>query len=361
MLNESPLYRFDLDSLYYIDSDDKIHITNFKDVNGSTITVSLDTTSKLDIIYVSNIIPTNYVSSDMDLYLQSSYLVVGNCVVTLEEININIGNRLDNLYRRIHSSTGLVQYATHENDVPMRYKTNVYGTNNEILHFVNEIVYDDEGEIVYENMKGDVVLNEQGLPVVISESLLDRYMNLLFIDYRCTVSNKVTIKDYNKYLKEYLTDKITIESERISEELLDNTKAYVVVPKSINKVKVKTPTKTVYIDSMQSFIVNVYVSDRVYKDIESKNSIQYTVVKIVDDYLYSNTVLNKTELLNLIYTKLKEIVYSVGLEKFTELNEDYIEILDNNSRISVDKELIVEMDGYDIKDKVTVNFKISNV
>jgi len=360
MLNESPLYRFDIDSGYYIDTNDKLEVRNFKDINGNTMYITIDMNTKLDLIYISNVIPSNFISEGMDWYIHNSYLAVGNCVVTSEELNIKIGDRLDRLFRRVHTSTGVMNYETWNSNVPMRYKTNVYNSDNTIRHMINEIVYDQNGDVVYEFMAGDIKLDENGKPIEISRGELVRYINLLLIDYRCILSTKTTTKEYAKYLKEYITDKIVVDVNNINNLLLDNTESFVVVPKSVNTVKVKVGDRVMHINSMQVITVNVYVTERVYLDIDSKNNIQYSIVKLIDEYLYSNVKLNRTELLNSLYVKLKEVVISISIEKFTEVDGDLIEILDNNSRLSLDKELVAEMDGYNLQEKIVVNFKLSS-
>ena len=300
--------------------------------------------------------PVNYVSSGLDNYIYNSYLSVGNCVVTLEEVKVKFGDKLDMLYSQVHTSTGKYDFQYYMEDVPMRYSSTVYNNQNEIVHMVNDIVYDSEGNIVYAHRKGEVMQDENGNPIPVDELELNRYLNLLFVDYKVTLTT-VSIKvEYRDYLKKYLTEKIVENAKVVQNQLLDNSKAYVVVPKNIGSVNVKTPTRETFINSMQSFSVNVYVNSRVYNDIETRNSIEYTIISEIDQYLYERTLLSKTELLNTLYEKLKEFVNSVSLDRFTELNEEYLEILNSNARISLSKVLSVDSSGYDIRDDVNVSF-----
>lgn len=355
-INENPVYRFDIESDYYIDSDNRIHVNNFRDVNNNPFSISLDLNSTLEIIYVSNIVPVNYTASDMDNYIYNSYLSVGRVVVTLEEVKIKFGDYLERLFTQVHSSTGTYQYETYAEDVPLRYKTNVYGDGNAIVNRVNDIVYDGDGKVVLEHRVGDVKLDIYGRPVPVNALELDRFMNLLFIDYKAVLCNKTILKDYRTYLKTYLTEKIVDNASVIQDQLLENTEAFVVVPKNIGKVKVKTPTRTTYIDSMQKFKVNVFVNERVYNDIATRDSIVYTIVDEIDNYLYANTALSKTALLNILYNKLREFVNSVSIDEFTELNEEFITVLDSNARVSLNKLLVTEADGYNLKEDVSANF-----
>ena len=355
-INDNPVYRFDLKSQYYIDADNRIHVSNFRDINNSPITISLDLNSTLEIIYVSNVVPVTYMASDLDNYIYNSYLSVGRAVVTLEEVKIKFGDYLKQLFTQVHTSTGVFEYEVHQEDVPLRYKANVYGANNEVVHRVNDIVYTEDGSTVIEHRVGDVKLDTYGNPIPVNTLELDRFMNLLFIDYKAVVSSKTILKDYRNYLKSYLTEKIVENANTIQDQLLENTEAFVVVPKNISRIKVKTPTRTTFIDSMQKFKVNVFVNERVYNDVETRDSIVYTIVDEIDKYLYTTTLLSKTALLNLLYNKLKEFVNSISIDQFTELNEEYIEVLDSNARVSLNKLLVTEADGYNLKEDVSANF-----
>jgi len=357
-IKENPVYRFELDSNYYIDANNRISISNFKDANNNLSNISLDLDSTLEIIYVSNVIPVNYTASSMDNYIYNSFLAVGRVVVTLEEIKVKFGYHLERLFTRVHTSTGTYTYETYEEDIPLRYKSTVYNSNNEIIHMVNDIVYDNDGNIVYEHRKGDIKLDENGRPIPISNLELNYYINLLFIDYKIMLSNKNIIKDYRNYVKSYLTEQIVENAKVIQEQLLENTEAFVVVPRNINQIKVKTPTKTTYIKSMQKFQVTVFVNEKIYNDIETRDNIVYVIVSEIDKYLHNNTSLSKTELLNILYNKLREFISSISIDKFTELNEEYIKILDTNARISLNKLLVAEPDGYDLKEDLSVTFHL---
>lgn len=355
-INDNPVYRFDLNSEYYIDSTNRLHVSNFRDVNDTPITISLDLNSTLEIIYVSNVVPVTYVASELDNYIYNSYLSVGRAVVTLEEVKIKFGDHLERLFTQIHTSTGVYEYEVYTEDVPLRYKSNVYGANNEVVHRLNDIVYDESGAVVVQHRVGDIKLDEYGRPVPINALELDRFMNLLFIDYKAVVSSKTILKDYRNYLKSYLTEKVVENANVVQDQLLENTEAFVVVPKNLSRIKVKTPTKTTFIDSMQRFKVNVFVNERVYNDVDTRDSIVYTIVDEIDTYLYNTTLLSKTELLNILYNKLKEFVNSISIDQFTELNEEYIEVLDSNARVSLNKLLVTEADGYNLKEDVSANF-----
>ncbi len=205
-------------------------------------------------------------------------------------------------------------------------------------------------------MAGEVVLDENNNPVVLNSGDLVRYLNLFFIDYRAILATKKNTVDYRKYIRNYLTENITDNAESIQDQLLENTQAFVVVPKNIDTTTVKTTTRTITMSCLQTFKVEVHVNENIYNDNKIRDNINYTIISLIDNYLYSNTILRKTELLDILYNALKEYIESVSMSQFTELNEEYIEILNTNCRIGLNKLLTSDTSGYDLVEDIVVSF-----
>lgn len=356
MVNNNPVYRFNLQTNYYIDANNKINITNFKDINNNTANVYIDLNSKLEIIYLSNIIPSTFVPSIIDSYIYGSYLTVGRCVVTLEEITLKFGDYLEHLYSQVHTSVNDGEYQVYTSDVPLRYTSNVYDSSNNIVHTVGEIVLDSDGNPVIEHHAGDPVLDANGNMIPLGPLDLKRYLNLLFIDYKFIRTTNTDILNYVKFIKDYLTTNIISNAIDIQNQLLENTVGYVVVPKNINVVTVKTPYRIVNINCLQSFSLEVFVIESIYNNIEIRNNIEYTIISEIDKYLFDNMVINKNELLNILYNKLNDYIRGLNFLKFTELNDSYMEILNPNYRIGLNKVVVMQNNVYDIKEDVSINF-----
>lgn len=355
-INNNPVYKFQLETNYYIDRYNRLNITNFRDLNNNQANIFVDLNTKLEIIYVSNVIPPNYVSSSLDDYIYNSYLAVNRCVVTLEEINIKFCDHLKYLYTNVHTATGTYEYETYQQDEPLRYTNTVYDINNLPIHYPGDIVLDSNGNVVIKNHKGDIKLDENGNPIPINQLELVRFINLLFMDYKAYVANKTNIVEYKKYLRDYLTNRIVTDAASIQDQLLENTIGYVVTPRNINTTPVKTPYRITSISCLQSFAVDVHVVESIYNDSSIRDNIEYTIIKEIDNYISNNLVLSKTELLNILYTKLKEYIKNISITKFTELNDEYIEILNPNYRISLNKNLFIDSDSYNLKEDITVSF-----
>ena len=360
MMDKTPIYRFSIDSSTYIDNSDNIEINSFRDVSNNPISIRIPIHTKLNLIYVCDIITPEYVRSEIDSFIMGSFLGVGRTVVTLEEIDVRLATNLQFLYRQVHSSISVGGYERYEEDIPLRYTANVYNAQNEIVHYINEVVLDETGDPVIAHYKGDVKYDSLGNPISISVTELDRYLNLLFIDYKVIAANKTIVTNYKNYIKRYITDSVTTAAQTVYDNLLENTELYVVVPKNVSSVTVKTDVGVSSIPSMQSFTVNVYVNSVIYNDTASRDSISGIIIKDIGNYLYSNTILTKTEMLNVLYSNLKEYIVSVSIDKFTTIDREYIELVDINSRISINKILTNEPDGYNLRDDVTIVFYMVN-
>jgi len=356
MIEENPVYRFNIDTNFFIDKSNRINITNFRDISNNQANIFIDLDSTLEIIYVSNVIPPAFVSSVLDSYIFGTYLAVNRIVITLEEINIKFCSHLKHLYSRVYTGTGSYEYETHTTDVPLRHTSHVYDGNNNVVHAINDIVYNETGNIVYKHHKGDVRLDDNGRPIPMNALELNRYISLLFMDYRAHIASNKNISDYKKQIKSFLTENITVNALRVQDRLLENTEAFVTVPKNINITTVKTPYRTVNISCLQSFVVNVIVSENTYNDVNIRDNIEYTIIDEIDKYLADNTVYSKTALLNILYDKLKEYVRSISIPKFTELDEELIELVNTNYRISLNKILTVEQDVYNLAEDIQVSF-----
>lgn len=408
ILNDNPVYRFEIESNFFINKDNKINLINFKDQNNITTNIFIDLNSKIDILFLSEYIPQNYTPTTLDTLIYNSYLLSNRIVVTQEELNIEFGKTLEYLYKRLHSSTGDQPYATYDSDVYLTYSHDVYDSNNNIIHYKNEIVLDENGNPIIQHRKGDVILDDSGNPILLDKKDINYYLTLLLVDYRPTIATKKSMVDYLSYTKSYLTEIITVNAANVQPYLLENTVGYVGIPKTISSIRVRSifnntkalgdsnnininisnishlqndetliseltnlikqelidknsnsiiNVRETTINSSQSFGFKVIVNENIYKDISIRENISYLIITELDNYLVNNTILKKTVLLDTLYNKLKEFIISIVITKFTELDAEYIEILDKNARIGINKKLILEANVYDIKEDVDIVFE----
>lgn len=355
-INNNPVYKFLLDTNYFIDNNNKIYISNFRDINNNLATIGIDLESKLEIIYVSNIVPPNFIPSSIDSYIYGSYIAVNSCVVTLEEVKIKFADYLEYLDTRIHTSVGDQPYETYDEDIPLKYTSNVYDSNNNIIHYVNEIVLDENNNPIIQHHKGKIKYDENNNPIPIPIQDYNVYMNLFFIDYRAIVANTEDIINYRKYLRSFITEKIVENAKNVQEVLLENTIAYVTLPKSIENVIVKVNNKIASVYGLQNLQIDLCVKENVYNDTSIRDNIEYAIIKQVDEYFFNRKIISKSELHELLFTNLKEYVENITIRNFTNIDVDYIEIINNNSYIGLNKKLVLENNKYNLKEDITIKF-----
>lgn len=358
MIGEQPVYRFNIVTDYFIDKDNKLQVTNFLDNNGMLASIFIDLEANIDVIYTTDVIAPAFVSSSIDNYIKDSYLQGSCAVVTLEEMRVVFGSHLEHLFCGVHSSTGTYDYEVYSSDEVARYTKTVYNANNEIVHQVGQVVLNELGVPVITHRAGDVKLNPQGLPSPVSTLKILRYLNLLFIDYKVTLCGDAIYKDYNNQIRAHITKSCLDDALEVQKQLLDNSQAFVVIPKTVGYVKINTQNKQMTIPSAQRFSVDVFVTFDVFNNTLIRDNITYSVVQTMDEYLSANNVLKKTEVLNTLYTTLKDFIVSVSFDYFTQLNAEYMQIVDDNARLSVAKLLISSANGYELKENIDVNFKL---
>lgn len=354
---ESPIFTFYLDSDFYIDSQDKIRITNFSGISGVSVDVPLDLTQEVTIIYFTNDRPKDFKRSEMDDVLVGSYLSTrGLGGISKETHTIEFGKRLEHLYTATYSSTGTNTYKTHEEDVPARYTKAVFNSKNEIIHQKDEIMLDIYGDPIIQHRAGDVMFDEEGKTIPIEEAQLNKFLNLLLLDYRFEMANSYLANAYKADVKKNFRTILTLTMSDLHAQLLELTDIKFTVPNKSNEIFVSSDGRRGIIKSQQSFSFDIFVRSRVHSDNDTRKGIESTILSTLDSYLSSNKSYSKADLVSLVKQRVNEFVSSVRLTALSELNSEYLEILDDDAEISIRKKLVMTPDGYDIKDDVEFNF-----
>lgn len=358
IIDGSPIFHFYLNSAFDIDKAGNISVTNFKDVNGSQANVYINLVTNLELLYLSDAQLAGYVTSVESAIVNDSYLAGDYFLVTHEQLYLELGNELTYLKRNTHNSTSAYVYETYSEDVPMTYTENVYDNHDVIIHHIGDIVYNGNSEVVNKHKKGDTKQDISGHPIPTADLDITRYFNFLLVDYRAMRANNTLITDYISYLRDYLVEIITVNTATVYQELLENTQAYVTVPKNLDYIQIKQDSTLVtYAKAQQSFVVNVHVSASVYADVNVKDNINYILISTIENYLVAKSRLSKSELTSILYTALKEFVQSISFVKFTDTNAEYIEVLDDTASFTFNKVFFTDADGtYSLKEDIIVNY-----
>lgn len=368
------LYRFDIETNHDMNSSDLICITN-ADVEGISdyhAWISLETSFK--IVHSTNRPTTLYRADETDQLVGRFKLPVGFVGNTLEELTLHFGDSLKYLWKRSRSYTKDKQYRTYDIDIPLVYEQDVFqhdNTTGAIFSVVNgEIVYtyihhagdpvlDEQGNPVYKHRVGDVILDEQGNPIIDPISITGREFDILVIDAKYYYSNDKATGDYRTEIENTLTSLVTESVAKFQDKVLDQSKVFFYPKTTLGTVKVLAEDSiSTYIDSEQSFVVDLYVKKNVYDNTSLRDSLKLWTIKTLDSYI-SKTTINMTELGTILRG-----VYSDSVSAFNvsglggDKNYQHLTLSVGNQNLCLKKRLVVQADRTMVVEAaVTVNFK----
>jgi len=361
-INDTPLYHFYLNTNFSIDKNNNLIFTDTKDINGISTIVSSNFVSKLELIYLSDYKPSTYKSNTSDEIINGSYLSINNLIIiTQEELLLEFGKELKYLKRDIHISNNVQSYKTYTADQPLVYTTNVYDNNDIIIHHIGDPVLDSNNIPMIKYKMGDVILDSNNNPIVIDSLDKIYYFNFMVVNYKITKVTSTDLVNYINYINTTLIDAVTVKALTVNNTLLENTEAFVTVPKKIDYVNVLSGSLLNRIQAEQKFSLDVYVLNTVYNDINTKNNINYIIITTIDNYLSNNVKISKSQLITMLYKELSSFIVNIAFTYFTELNNEYMELTDLNSNLSINKLLWIDSDGkYNLKEDININYILQN-
>lgn len=347
----------------------------------SSINVNLKDSFQLVYAYGNRTEHINtFLSSNIDDILEKTLFNTAY-VSSIETFELSFGDRLAYLNTNVRNAVGDPVYEVYGDNVLNTYPYDVYGDSGSatllesvddgvscnlstnILHHAGDIVYGPDpvtGLSVpqYKHRSTDPRLDDYGRPMLDRSINADSYLTLLFADYKSMSANDKAYTTYINYARSTLTQKILGDAANLQSSLLENTVGYLTIPNTVNTINVSVNGGvTTNIDPNVNFIVNVYVTNKVYDDTVIRTSIEYTIIKTISNYL-NNTVLIKTELNNILYNLLKAFVVSVTIPDMAIAGADHIKILDLNHKLSINKLLSYVNEYYTVSEDVSILYTV---
>ena len=357
-ISEQPVYRFILGSEYLIDRHHRLTVSGFRDANHDPVQLPVGLLQTFEVLYTTSLYPPGYEGSAIDEVIAGSFLSGVAYGVTLETLQLSFGEHLARLFTPVRTSVTHYEYLTYETDEPLRYTQSVYSSDNELIHHVGDVVLDEQGEVVIAHPKGSVRMDDNGVGIPVPSTQVQRHLGLLLTDHRTTLCTASADKQYLAGVRQHITRVCLDEAAQFQQQLLDNSQSYVTVPKTIGEVLIYTGSREVSIASAQRFAFTVYVGYETFHSAQIRDSISYVITKQLDDYLYQETQLKRTHLLERLFDQLRQFSVTLSVDQFTELNEEYLEIKTPGARLSMAKQLVNSANGYQMREDITVNFKL---
>jgi len=332
----------------YIDNDDNIVITN--PLNPILETKIPINTQVNMVLYISASDTDIAPYENLNKYL---YQPQGKVALYKEEFNINFATRLKYLY----TNTGITytprKYKKYQEDVYLRYKDNVYKTDQYgivlepvndgndkdvqpvILHKEGDLVLDQNGDPIILHHKGDIVLDDNGNPVIDPVYGIMYTIDLLLLDYEFKLSTELPYIQYRQQVYKTLTDLTTNVLEKVNNLLLDNTVILYKPKDSLNKVKLNINNTIKTTPLIITPVITIYTTEYI-TDSATIENIQHTAKLILQEGLRNEDRLS--DISTQILQTLGDTFISVNITNTDTLgNIGYKRYTPDSSRLVIKK------------------------
>lgn len=320
--DENWVWEFKLETTFDFDARDNLIINNFK--------VQVDEARKLP-ISLDSVFHIYYGVYDQDLgeisYNPINYRVGGHLlergrqaiVLTENQIKIKLGHALTDLWKNVRTVKSIVDYKRHQENVPLLYTENIYklgedglpihrldeegNSHFEIEHRIGEPVLDGKGNPVYKHHKGDVILGDDGQPLIDKPKETQWIIDILFIDGIYRFSTDKIDNDYIRAIPNKIVNWLETDIKQMKQNLLERTDLFFVPKRTMGYVNIIAEggiERTIF--NRLPFKVKYYLKQQAYLNDDLKMSITKSTSKIINDALRERTVSK-----DIIENKLREI------------------------------------------------------
>jgi len=402
-VNDRYVYGFYLDTNFDIDAQHRLIMTpGYNEMELST---------EFDLVYIiKNHMPPGTQTTDIDSIIDKLSIpnydqnatYVG---IVQEKIALKFGDFLKHLWARSRSVAGSVEYATYVTDVPAIYTENVYlrdsmgnielswdSINNELdytllrpkgypvpntageaayataLESNSSLTYADWWDALssidksaYQELAhraGDRVRGVDGEYVVTNSGrAMLRQIDLLFIDGKYYFSTADVTTSYVSELIETMSSWIVNEIASIASSLGERTQLFLYPATTVGVLKaIVANGQEVTVSADQHFVVQYYLTDDKYKNVELKRRLAERTPKILADALTADTIA-----LSDIIGKLRDAngndVVSTSVTGFVGDAYPAITLKDRSLRPTIGKQLVpLSNQLLAVEDAVSVEF-----
>lgn len=353
---------FDIETNLYVNSNGYMDL-----INGvSTIynkLINLDSTCTVHLFTLDPAIrdETRYLKAD--IYVNDNPNIT---VLSKEQIEVVLGTELKYIFNRMFTSYTDRKYVKHLVDVPMVYEEDVYavdpktgctlscdGTNltYNILHKKGDPVLDKDGIQLFKHRAGDVLIGENGLPIIDRDAGVIRYLDIVMFEYIFKLANSNAHVNYLTTSMDVLNTWLVSSLKNINGKLLENTVVLFKSYKSAKNVSVSINNIRHTIPYSVKPVITIYTTTSGY-DVATLNIIKNKIGKILHNHLDKYNVILadiKAEIQSVIGSDIVGVKIT-GLDNLGNL--EALTIADKTTRLTINKildlnknnELIVNYD-----------------
>ena len=346
------VYRFFIETPMYISEADRLVITNGEATTYSNYSELITNVSFY--IYTTDTSvedPKNFLVSE--LTFENRKIVV----INKETMTLTFGKKIESIWSRIAVSYTERKYLRYKEDVYAYYEQDEYekdpitgliatvtdhSVTMKLLHEKGDKVLNEKGEHVILHRKGDVILNEKGLPIIDDMGGVIRHLDILMLDYEFYLATNPAYNKHNLMCIDQLNEYMLKILPTRNDKLLENTNLWYKSYKTVLPIRVRINNIIYGLKSIVSPKVTIYYN----QNTEFKlTSVEFENIKdkigfILDKY-FENDKISLAEIRTAIMKELGSDVLSVKITGIDNANSELIYIEDKNTRLSLDKVLII--------------------
>lgn len=365
------VFEFNINTDYDINEDDLITLINGKIDSPNDAPVDVGLASAFNIFHITTSITSLYRPSTMDDII-AKFLISSPCAaITREQLKLELGLSLKGLWTRGRTVPDTDIFERYSIDVPAIAEKDIYASppfdvvdgqlQYNYLYRQGEEMKDADGNVIYAHRKGDLVY-EDGQPVVIGRRVGSREFDLLMVDGRHYFVNDSAYVAYNSEFVGNIVDWVMEDIPVLQARALEKTKIYYYPKNQLTRASLVVADYTeIQVNSEQSLVVDVYVTEEVYRSAQQREILRARTVAYLDPWI-SNPVISISDGiqgLKDIYGDVASAVMISGLGGAQNLK--LVNIAKGEQRLCLKRILEVQQDGsYIIREDVTINFYKAN-
>lgn len=345
---------FEIETNFYIDNNNYLHILNGKSVLYNKI-IDLISTAEI-IIYTKDrsiIDTTNFLKDSL-------YDYAGVTAVFIKQsINLSLGKNLKYIWNKISNAYTERKYKQYTYNVPMLYKEDVYtidpntnaiftpvdtkgnGTYDSIeyniIHHKGDPVLDSKGNPVYEHKIGDIMLKND-LPIIDQDAGVVRYIDICMLEYEYKLATTPAYINYLTMIYDDINSWLLDIIPEFNQKTLENTTILYKSYKSNKNIKISVNDIIYSIPYVVSPTVDLYTTIKSYSELEIKHMLKI-IGQVLHDQLDKSTISHtdiKNEIIKLLGNEIVGVTIS-GLDNVGNL--EVFNIVDKTTRLVLDKKL----------------------
>jgi len=356
------IYEFDLSTNFNVDANDCMELSEFFMYTQEPRYTKTALTGTFDIIYSTSVMNSDVWTTDkVDTVLGRFLLPSQIYGVTHEQLRIKFGDSLKTLWARARSVVSSAEYKKWEVDVPRRYEADVYQTDPDtgsaftiddngelvytILHRKGEPVVSPDGEVSYQYRIGDIILGEDGLPIVTNPRGMLRQVDIMMIEGAYWFATDIAAINYRIGLTASIVSWLSGDLASINDQLLEQTRLYFYPKTKLGNISVMIRDgQTTTIDASQSLKVTLYVGATVFGSDDLRSQLTLTTIRTISEML-KNVTVSVSAILSELRKSYGEDVIDVQLSGLGgSVNLPALTVLDDSKRCSIRKRLVSQAD-----------------